>query len=143
VLHKKEAHPPPTRVGDFDKPLFTSEGPEFYDKAFAHNKEFATGGPYRTKLTEGEESQFRQWVKEKGAPFDPDEKTSDYDMRGFWKEQRGEAMKWKRGSHFPDTYKTPYDTTFSAESKYAKKGTPFKWQGNRLIDTRTGQVVSE
>lgn len=128
-------------AGVFDKPIFTAEGPEHYEAAFKHNAPFAKPGPYRTELSAEEESKFRQWVKNKKVPFDPAEKVSDYDMRGFWKNHRDEAEKWKTGKHFPDTYKTPYDTTFSAESKYAKPGTPFEWKGNKLIDKRTGQII--
>jgi hypothetical protein len=122
-------------------PLFTSEGPQFYHQAYRHNAPFAVPGPYQTKLSPKEESAFRQWTKEKMIPFDPDAVIQDYDMRGFWKEQPKEAKAWRHGHHFPDTYKTPYDTTFSAESKYAKKGTPFVWQGDNLIDKRTGRLI--
>lgn len=137
----KEARLAQRPAGGFDQPLFTSEGPEHYEKAFVHNAPFAKPGPYQTTLSAGEEAKFRAWVSEKKPPFNPDEKVSDYDMRGFWKNEPKEAAKWKAGSHFPDTYKTPYDTTFSGESRYAKPGTPFIWKGNKLIDTRTGQVI--
>jgi hypothetical protein len=60
-------------------------------------------------------------------------------MRGYWKEHPELAGKWKAGQHFPDTYKTPYDTTFSRESKYATKDAPH-WVGNKLID-KDGRVV--
>jgi hypothetical protein len=122
-------------------PTFTSEGPELYQQAFAHNKEFARPGPYQTQLDPQEEMAFRQWVKENRVPFDVNAGVVDYDMRGFWKEQQTQAQAWRPGHHFPDTYKTPYDTTFSAESKYAKPGTPFVWKGNDLIDRRTGAAV--
>jgi len=131
-------------LGVFDEsPMFREEGPEHYKEAFAHNAPFATGGPYQTKLNPTDEKQFRSWVKMHNVPFDPNEETTDYDMRGYWRAQRaGEAEPWKgKGSHFPDTYKTPYDTTFSGESKYAKPGTPFVWRGDKLIDKRTGKVI--
>jgi hypothetical protein len=65
----------------------------------------------------------------------------DYDMRGFWKATGG---RWAGGgAHFPDTWKTPYDTSFSNQSKYAKRGTPFAWMGEKLVDKRTGQIVFE
>jgi hypothetical protein len=74
------------------------------------------------------------------VPFDPNASTVDYDMRGYWSASGGKG--WTSGSHFPDTYKTPYDTTFSAESKYAKSDTPFVWRGDTLIDKRSGNPVS-
>lgn len=124
-------------------PIFNMEGPDFYDKAFARNSQFAHPGPYDTPLTPPEEGQFRQWVQQNKVPFDVQAKVNDYDMRGYWKDMlAGKAEQWKgQGSHFPDTYKTPYDTTFSAESKYAKPGTPFVWKGDNLIDKRDGSVV--
>ena len=128
-------------AGGFDKPIFSAEGPEHYKAAFEHNAPFAKGGPYRTTLPPAEEAKFRKWVKEKKVPFNPDEAVSDYDMRGFWRDEPKAAAAWKKGEHFPDMHKTPYDTTFSAESKYAKAGTPFVWKGDKLIDKRTGQVI--
>lgn len=119
--------------------LFNAEGPQFYPQAFAHNSPFAVPSStnWQTSLSPEEEKAFVAWVQNNNVPFDPSSKLSDYDMRGFWKETGG---KWD-GGHFPDTYKTPYDTTFSGESKYAKPGTPFQWQGDNLIDTRTGQLI--
>ena len=122
-------------------PVFSAEGPQFYQQAYQRNAPYATGGSYQTSLSPTQEQQFRSWVANRGVPFDPNQPVQDYDMRGFWKEQPKQADAWKLGSHFPDTYKTPYDTTFSAESKYATKANPFKWSGNNLIDTSTGQLV--
>jgi hypothetical protein len=122
-------------------PMFTTEGPELYQRAFQHNQQFAQPGPYHTQLSPQEEQSFREWVQKRGVPFNPDAPISDYDMRGFWKEQPEKAKTWRAGSHFPDTYKTPYDTTFSAESKYAKPNTPFTWDGDNLIDKRTGRII--
>lgn len=122
-------------------PIFSQEGPALYQQALQHNAPFATGGSYNTDLTPDQETQYRQWVAAKGVPTDPNATTTDYDMRGFWKEQPAAATKWQQGQHFPDTYKTPYDTSFSGESKYAKPNTPFVWKGDNLVDTRTGQVI--
>lgn len=135
-------------VNTHDKPisvptkaaLFSAEGPQFYAKAYAHNKEFAKPGPYNTTLTAVQEQQFRKWVSANHVPFNPSASVNDYDMRGYWLATKG--VGWKQGEHFPDTYKTPYDTTFSNQSKYATANNPFKWQGNNLIDTRTGALVS-
>ena len=127
-------------------PLFTQEGPQFYQQAYKHNAPFATAGPYQTELTPSDEKKFRKWVSDNKVEFDPTASTVDYDMRGFWKTQNSGGEKSAVNPtdsriHYPDTFKTPYDTTFSGESKYAKPGTPFVWQGNTLIDSRTGKTV--
>jgi hypothetical protein len=125
--------------GQAGHPLFTSEGPEFYAAAYAHNRPWAkaSGTNYQTVLSPEDEQEFIAWVKSGKHPFfDCEAKTVDYDMRGYWRSggRRTEP-------HWPDTYKTPYDTSFSAESRYAIPGTPFKWQGDILVDTRDGSVV--
>ena len=43
--------------------------------------------------------------------------------------------------HYPDTYKTPYHESFSAESQWAASGAP-TWKGNKLV-TPSGEVVFE
>jgi hypothetical protein len=124
-------------------PLFTKEGPPYYTAAYAHNSPFATIGPYQEALSPTEETDFRAWLTAQSIPFDPDAPVVDYDMRGFWKDAGGTATTPVHGpgDHFPDTFKTPYDTTFSAESKYATGNNPFKWQGEKLVDERNGQIV--
>lgn len=122
------------------KPVFTREGPDLYDEAYAQYARFARPGAYRTRLAPAGEARFRQWVARQGIPFDPNAKISDYDMRGWWK-ANGRPLNAAHRGHFPDTWKTPYDTTFSGESRYARPGTPLVWQGNRLVNTRTGQVM--
>lgn len=117
---------------------FEDEGPSLYKAAFQHNDWNAKPGPYNTELDPTEEAQFRQWVKSNRVPFDPNAKTSDYDMRGYWKQTGGKN--WKEGDHFPDTYKTPYDTSFSNESKYSTADNPDEWQGEDLINKDTHQV---
>lgn len=121
-------------------PLFSREGPQFYAAAYAHNAPFATQGTYQTPLSPAEEQAFRHWVAQNDVPFDPDAATVDYDMRGFWRSQITGGGDWG-GGHFPDTYKTPYDTSFSAESQYATPDNPFSWHGDWLVDSRSGQVV--
>jgi hypothetical protein len=118
------------------------EGPEYYGEAARRNMPFAKPSKtnYQTPLNSQQESAFRSWVKTSGAPFDPSATIQDYDMRGYWAETGGRG--WTRGSHFPDTYKTPYDTTFSNQSKYANPNTPFEWHGDTLIDKRSGNPVS-
>jgi cell wall-associated NlpC family hydrolase len=121
-------------------PLFTQEGPtKLYKDAYSHNKSLAKPGPYQTQLAPEEERQFRHWVAAHSVPFNPEAKHTDYDMRGFWKATSGKG--WKKGEHFPDTFKTPLDTTFSAQSRYANKRNHQVWRGNKLVDSRTGKVI--
>lgn len=121
-------------------PLFTEEGPKHYRDAYRRNKGYAKPGPYQTELSPQEERQFRHWAAANKVPFDVTAKHVDYDMRGYWKATKGKG--WGgAGQHFPDTFKTPLDTTFSAESRYSKKNNPQVWRGNTLVDKRTGQVI--
>lgn len=120
--------------------LFTAEGPAHYAAAYNHNRPFAKPGPWFTKLGTTDEADFRAWVKSQDVPFDPDESPTDYDMRGFWEGVIKTGQHWD-GGHFPDTWKTPYDTSFSNQSRYAAAGCPFKWRGEILVDVRSGQVV--
>jgi hypothetical protein len=128
------------RTNYIGPPLFTKEGPAYYGAAYHHNHYFSKGYPYKTKLSHHDESQFRYWVHQKHVPFDPNHWPQDYDMRGYWLHVIKPGGVWG-GGHFPDTYKTPYDTSFSHESKYAKPGTPFYWHGNLLIDERNNHII--
>jgi len=124
--------------------LFNQEGPQFYRAAYVHNAPFAQASSthYQTKLTPQQEVQFRQWVAKNRVPFNPNAVLTDYDMRGYWKANQAHLWHGTAGvTHFPDLYKTPYDTTFSGESMYAKPRTPFVWRGNTLVDERDGQVI--
>lgn len=130
--------------------IFTEEGPQYYKAAYERNKDYATGGPYFTKLKPKDERKFRRWLKSQGNPwnFDADAPITDYDLRGYWKEVASQGKNESAVNpvddrlHLPDTYKTPYDTTFSGESKYAKAGVPLKWEENpeRLVNTKTGDT---
>lgn len=120
-------------------PEFTSEGPKLYSQAYKQNAPFAVKGPYQTPLAPHEEQEFQQWVSTHNVPFDPNAKHTDYDMRGYWKATGGKG--WKEGEHFPDTFKTPLDTSFSAQSKYATPNNPLEWKGEKLVNTDTGQTV--
>lgn len=122
---------------------FTQEGPQFYKAANKQNAPFAkpspTFVPYQTQLDPLQELAFRAWLQRYQVPFDPHAQATDYDMRGYYKATGGAPH--TSGMHFPDTFKTPYDTSFSNESKYATANNPFTWQGNNLIDRRTGRVA--
>jgi hypothetical protein len=133
-------------------PLFGGEGPEFYAAALAHNQKWATHqAPWSTKLSRRDERAFRSWGGRPWAGgqtffeyfgFDPDRRRNDYDMRGFWRATGGSGP--AGNGHFSDRWKTPFDTTFSSESKYAKPGTPFVWtpDGQWLYDRRSGQEIA-
>jgi hypothetical protein len=129
------------------RPVFTEEGPQFYQRAFARNRQFAKPGPYQTALSPMQEAAFRLWVAKNNIPFDTGARTVDYDMRGYWLANAGRAPTAREPNGeigFTDTFKTPYDTTFSAESKYATPNNPFRWGGpggNSLLDTRSGQTI--
>ena len=125
------------------KPLFTEEGPQFYQRAydFFHKYAHRIGGSYFTGLHRDEEDAFEEWVKRYRVPFDVNAGVSDYDMRGFWKHTGG-APYAGHGAHFPDTFKTPYDTMFSRESRYATRDNPFDWVGNDLVNVHTGKLIS-
>jgi hypothetical protein len=135
---------------DRKRPLFTAEGPALYGKALKHNQRWAThDAPWTTHLSAGEGERFRDWLaahREDGqnpGGWQPSRK-SDYDMRGFWKKYHGTPVaNHQLGAHFTDEFKTPYDTTFSAESRYAKPGTPFVWRKGRLVNKRNGRVIYE
>lgn len=120
------------------KPSFNQEGPQFYAAAAKQNAPFAKPGPYDTHLDPLRELLFRAWAVANNVPFDPNAKVTDYDMRGLYQATNGAPH--APGAHFPDTYKTPLDTSFSAESKYAKQGAPM-WQGNTLIDALTKRPI--
>ncbi|HEX5464451.1 MAG TPA: diguanylate cyclase [Burkholderiales bacterium] len=124
-----------------------------YDKQqaadFAYNKKWAKEGPYQTVLSPEQEQSFRSWVKANNVNFNPDAQHPDYDMRGFWlAAQQGDKTAntavnpYDHRIHFPDTWKTPFDRTFSRQSKYATADAP-DWggpDGQQLI-TRDGRVI--
>ena len=97
------------------------------------------------KLNPQQEQAFLQWVSQNKVPVNPNDKTPDYDMRGYWLSlQNAQAAKAginpNTGTlHFPDTFKTPYHESFSAESKWATKGAP-TWKEDKLV-APDGKVV--
>jgi hypothetical protein len=115
--------------------------------SYARNEEFAKPGPYQTNLAPADEAKFQQWVGSNKVNFNPNDPNADYDMRGYWKDVASKggnqtAINSTDGKlHFPDTYKTPFDASFSAESKYATPDNPFKWKGETLVDQRSGKSV--
>lgn len=120
-------------------PLFTEEGSQYYQQAYKHNRPFATRGPYQTRLNGPEEAAFQQWVTHNSVEFNPNDAQADYDLRGWWRENRpGPGSR----PFYNDKYKTPYDTTFSNQSIYATPNNPFMWKDDAtLIDIRDGSIV--
>lgn len=109
--------------------------------SYAENKQWAKPGSYTTKLDPKMETSFQKWVKANRIPWQ-DSPTADYDMRGYYKAMISGDPKAKRASsnlHFPDTWKTPYDRSFSNESMYATHDAPH-WVGNTLV-TPDGRVI--
>jgi len=125
--------------------VFHDEGPDLYAAALHRNRRWAThDAPWTTELSPGEEARFIHWLHSHHDPggFNPNAQRTDYDMRGFWRKYHGtDVANMQPGEHFTDEFKTPYDTSFSAESRYAVPGTPFVWDGERLINKRTGAVM--
>jgi hypothetical protein len=102
---------------------------------------------FQTELSPPQEQQFRHWVTTNHIPFDPNEKTSDYDMRGFWQAQQAGDPQARTAvdpndnpPHFPDTWKTPYAATFSAQSRYADPAKAPDWKGDQYT-LPGGQVL--
>lgn len=112
--------------------------------ALARNQRFARPGPYQTTLPPEQEAAFRAWVQAHRVPFDPDNATSDYDMRGYWLNQTGTQVNPNDGQpHYPDTFKTPYHQSFSNESRYALPGAPHWANDHQLVDKQGNVVYDE
>lgn len=127
------------------EPLFKGEGHP--QGAFKHNRKWAVEGPYQTALGPRKEQRFRDWAKRFEAKQGV-KVNREYDYRGWWKNasaaERHRAI--SQGGHFTDTYKTPYDTSFSNQSKYAKPGTPLVWCRNAngkniLVNKNNGRLI--
>jgi hypothetical protein len=109
---------------------------------------------YTTPLSPREEEQFRQDLYS-GNLFpglDPQEMLhpmADYDYRGYWKAltsgdpRAASSINEVDGRmHYPDTWKTPFHDSFSAESQYANPDTAPNWNDkDQLIDPKTGKVI--
>lgn len=142
------------------RPEFSHEGPDLYGAAYQQNAPYAqdpgqqtllpledTQGPYETTLSPLMEAIFRHMGQQPAKDgqnffqyfgFNPNRATNDYDMRGLF--SQGEMEPSPEG-HFPDTFKTPYDTTFSDQSAYSTPDNPNHWEGEDLINRKTGRLV--
>jgi hypothetical protein len=133
------------------QPYYGSEGGEYTpQQILERNKAWTQPGDtsYQTQLNPQEETQFRQWVAQNKVEFDPAQATPDYDMRGFWKAlQSGDprakgAVDPNDGRlHYPDYWKTPYDLTFSKQSKFANPAVAPDWNDKNELVTPGGQVI--
>ena len=121
---------------------------EQIQKVYARNMAYANPQWQQqlAQLSPEQEAAFLQWVQSKNVPFDPTDKTSDYDMRGFYLGLMSGDTKAQSGVnpvtqslHYPDYYKTPYHESFSAESQWATEGAP-TWQDDKLVNS-SGEVI--
>ncbi|MDE2021275.1 MAG: hypothetical protein KGJ13_13145, partial [Patescibacteria group bacterium] len=128
-----------------------SEGSSFTpDQIFTRNQPYVRPGAtnYVTQLSPQDEQSFQAWAQKNGVHADPPtDAKSDYDMRGFWKAlQAGDpkattAVDKNDGKiHFPDTWKTPYDLTFSSDSQFANANAP-TWNDKDQLVTPDGKIV--
>lgn len=123
---------------------------EYFDrlrKNYERNKSYAKQDNYFTQLNPGSEAKFRQWLAANKVPFDPNAKVADYDMRGFWMALQTKNPLAMTGInpndnklHYPDTWKTPYHDSFSADSQWATPGAP-KWNNLDQLVLPNGQIV--
>lgn len=141
VLAQWSAGQPAPTVADMLKRNITPEE----GTAYQRNKQYARPGPYQTMLPADQEAQFRQWVQANRVPFDPNNPTSDYDMRGFWQDQAARQQGTQTNPndglpHYPDTYKTPFHQSFSNESRYALPTAP-RWANDHQLVDQYGRVL--
>lgn len=128
--------------------LFSALGPDDRsNQAFNRNRKYAKPGGFVTALPPDQERAFRQWVAANKVPFQPDDQASDYDMRGYWRDVASQGTSETAVNpndhqvHYPDTYKTPYHQSFSAESMYALPTAPVWINDHQLADPQTGAVI--
>lgn len=114
---------------------------------FRPNIPFKVPDEFNTPLNKMQEMAFRQWVQDKGVPFDPNADVSDYDMRGFYQAmQSGQpaatsAVNPNDGTmHYPDIWKTPMHETFSSGSQWAGPGAP-SWNEQDQLIAPGGRIV--
>ena len=79
---------------------------------------------YDTQLSPSEEMAFTLWVNKQYPGKKVEDVTSDYDLRGAWREINAGKIKFDERGHLPDKYKKPNHITFSNESIYHNNQTP-------------------
>jgi hypothetical protein len=120
---------------------------------FAQNP-YAQGAPaprvtsYNTRLDPASEIAFRGWLAQNKVPFDPEAGATDYDMRGFYSglmsgdpRARSAVDPHDKRMHYPDFWKTPGHTSFSAESQWAGPVAP-QWNQQDQLVAPNGRIVS-
>lgn len=103
---------------------------------------------FDTHLNALEEMAYRQWVKDKQVPTNPDATgPQDYDMRGFYHGLQQDNPKARAAidpndsrMHYPDFWKTPMHETFSNESQWAPANAP-SWTPDDKLVTGGGRVL--
>ena len=102
---------------------------------------------YQSTLSPEEENKFREWLKTPDVQnrlpeYNPDNTKEDYDLRGWWLENKDKGVP---SGHFTDKYKTPYHKTFSNESIYATEDAPH-WEqsdtGYWVLLDKKGKVLT-
>lgn len=100
-----------------------------------------------TPLSFVDEMAFRQWLKDKNVPFQPDAGLTDYDMRGFWRGLQQQDPRAVSGinpndqrMHYSDAWKTPLHRSFSAGSQWAPPGAP-DWINDYQLVSPGGRVM--
>jgi hypothetical protein len=108
--------------------------------------QYAKPGSYTTQLSPADEQSFQQWVAQNKVPWQ-DSPTADYDMRGYYKAlvsgdpTARQSLNSNDGlMHFPDTWKTPYHSSFSNESMYATPDAP-RWINDSQLADKNGRVL--
>jgi hypothetical protein len=106
-----------------------------------------SGGDYNTPLSQMDEFQFRNWVRDNKVPFNPNAGKTDYDMRGFWRglmQQNPRAQSAVNPNdnlmHYPDYWKTPLHQSFSAESQWATPTAP-QWINDSQLASPGGRIL--
>lgn len=130
--------PGPMTAGEYPRPTEDQAWMAGMREQATLHQPYSRPGPYVTALEPQDEAAFRAWVQASGVPFNPADPVADYDMRGYWRDvvvPGGGATQVNPNDgrlHYPDTYKTPYHRSFSAESQYATPEAPRWIEGDRL-----------
>lgn len=100
-----------------------------------------------TDLQLADELMFRKWLEDNRVPFDPNAKSQDYDMRGYWQGLRQQSPHAMSGvnpndnqMHYTDYYKMPWHETYSNESKGAPSDAP-AWNRQDQLVGPDGKVL--
>lgn len=135
-------------MADFSSLFEQRPAPE---EIYQRNQQYVNpnaGQNYNTQLQQAEEFAFRDWLQKNKVPFDPEAKTTDYDMRGFFKALQGgdpaarsAVNEYDGRLHYPDKWKTPYHESFSNESQWAGPNAP-RWGDGDILSNASGRVIS-